>query len=67
MRGQVGPADGPCWQEGEMLGHMLQDINGKSVTFEALDEDGDGKITVDEYEHLTVRCMYALVNEYEQL
>ena len=60
MRGQVGPADGPCWQEGEMLGQMLQDIDGKNVTFEALDEDGDGKITVDEYEHVTVRCMHLL-------
>ena len=49
MRTQITMNDGTSWQEGELISQMITDIDGKPVTFDDLDEDGDGKITVDEY------------------
>ena len=49
MRTQITMNDGTSWQEGELISEMITDIDGKPVTFDDLDENLDGKITVDEY------------------
>jgi len=49
MRNQITMADGTSWKEGELLSQMITNIDGKPVTFDDMDEDGDGKITVDEF------------------
>ena len=61
MRNQITMADGTSWKEGELLSQMITNIDGKPVTFDDMDEDGDGKITVDEYVLTTCRvhpCSY---------